>query len=61
MSAAMKKRKKLDKTDGSTKEVDLTVDELISSLKIIDINTKGKRDNLVNLCKNNNLPAKRLR
>lgn len=44
MSSNLKK-KKFDKTEGKTKEVDLTVDELTMSLRRIGVNTKGKRDN----------------
>ena len=59
MSESMKERKKLDKTDGGVKEVDLTVDEMIIALKVIGVTTKGKKDDLVKLCKNNNLPVKK--
>ena len=55
----MKENKKYDKSDGSTKEVDLNIDEMISSLRAIDVNTKGKRDDLAKPCKNNNLPLKK--
>ena len=49
-----------DKTDGTTKEVELTKDELIENLKTIGVNAKGKKDHLVKLCQNNNLPLKKV-
>ena len=59
MNDSMKEDKKHDKSDGTTKEVDLNIDEMISSLRVIGVNAKGKRDYLVKLCKNNNLPLKK--
>ena len=59
MNANTKENKKHDKSDGTTREVDLNMDELVCSLRRIGVNAKGKRDDLVKLCKNNNLPLKK--
>lgn len=56
MNRARRESTKYDKSDGSSIEVELTKDELIANLKRIGVNAKGKKDHLVNLCKNNNLP-----
>ena len=42
MSSEMRESKKFDKSDGKTREVDLTVDELIVSLRRVGVNAKGK-------------------
>ena len=47
MSNEMRQEKKIDKSEGKTREVDLTVDEMIVSLRRVGVNDKGKRDDLV--------------
>ena len=61
MTSAMKEMKKFDKSEGKTREVDLTVEELVSSLRGMGVNIKGKKDNMVKLCKNINLPLEKQR
>ena len=56
---ATKISKKFDKTDGSTREVELTKEELMENLKAVGITAKGKKEDLVKVCTNNNLPLKR--
>ena len=59
MTNETKKMKKFDKSEGRTREVDLTVEKLITSLIRIGVNVKGRKEELVKLCKNNNLPLKK--
>ena len=59
MNTRIAESKKLDKILDEEIEVDLTKDELLASLKAINVHVKGKRDDLVKLCQNNNLPIKR--
>ena len=59
MNTPTKEKKKYDIVYDEVIEVDLTKDELALALKAINVHAKGKRDVLVQLCKNNNLPLKR--
>ena len=59
MSNSMRLTKEFDKSHGITKEVDLNKNEMTQNLKNIGVNVKGKRDDLVKLCRNNNLPLKK--
>ena len=59
MTAVQKEKLKYDKVYDNTLEVDLNKNELVTSLKAINVHAKGKKEDIVKLCKNNNLPLKR--
>ena len=59
MSQSKREQMKYDKSDGHTREVNLNMDEMTVALRAIGVNSKGRRDHLVKLCRNNNLPLKK--
>ena len=59
MSQSKREQMKYDKSDGHTREVNLNMDEMTVALRAIGVNSKGRRDHSVKLCRNNNLPLKK--
>ena len=56
----MRQAKNFDSSDGTNKEIDLNIDESTLSLRIIGIDAMGKKEDLLKLCENNNLPFKKM-